>query len=94
MLLFILTSTTRFYDGVGCLTPLTPHYNINGFQRMTMMKFFTNDDGTPVMSSLWAYEGVVVPGGNVMLGRWWRALWDPSQPHPPPSPLGVRMTLC
>lgn len=22
-------------------------------------------------SSLWAYEGVVLPGGELMVGRWW-----------------------
>lgn len=23
------------------------------------------------VESLWAYEGIVLPGGNVIVGRWW-----------------------
>jgi hypothetical protein len=25
------------------------------------------------LTSLWAYEGVVLPGGEMMIGRWWKA---------------------
>ena len=39
---------------------------------MTMMKYFEDpSDGSIDMSALWAYEGVVLPGGQMMLGRWW-----------------------
>jgi len=39
---------------------------------MTMMKFYREDNGDCDMESLWAYEGVVLPGGQIILGRWWR----------------------
>ena len=57
----------------GWLNALPPQNEIPGWQRMTMMKYFADDDdpaGIDV-SALWAYEGVVLPGGQIMLGRWW-----------------------
>ena len=37
-----------------------------------MMKFFEMEDtGTIDTDALWAYEGVVLPGGQIILGRWW-----------------------
>ncbi|KAF2094571.1 hypothetical protein NA57DRAFT_60599 [Rhizodiscina lignyota] len=55
----------------GWLNPLPSQYGIPGWQRMTMMKYFEEPDGSPAMDSLWAYEGVVIPGGKVIVGRWW-----------------------
>ena len=42
-----------------------------------MMKYFDpldqarNSDEAELNESCWAYEGVVLPGGMIMLGRWW-----------------------
>lgn len=71
----------------GHVSTLPPQQGIPGWQRFTMMKYFCpeeiedpdqydqvdiadaaaqlGDDG------LWAYEGVVLPGGNIVVGRWW-----------------------
>ena len=39
---------------------------------MTMMKYFQDPTtGAIDQGALWAYEGVVLPGGQIMLGRWW-----------------------
>jgi hypothetical protein len=38
---------------------------------MTMMKYYVDDDGEIDMEALWAYEGVVLPGNRIVLGRWW-----------------------
>jgi hypothetical protein len=38
---------------------------------MTMMKYYIDDGGEIDMEALWAYEGVVLPGGRIILGRWW-----------------------
>ena len=40
---------------------------------MTMMKYFDDDtDPTGIdLNALWAYEGVVLPGGQIAVGRWW-----------------------
>ena len=38
---------------------------------MTMMKYFINSDGDLDMDALWAYEGVVLPGNQIIVGRWW-----------------------
>jgi hypothetical protein len=55
----------------GWLNPLPPQEKIPGWQRMTMMKYFDNEDGTIDTDALWAYEGVVLPGGKMIIGRWW-----------------------
>lgn len=37
------------------------------------MKHFSDDYEDPDQDNLWAYEGVVMPGGRMILGRWWFA---------------------
>lgn len=60
------------FCAAGWLNPLPPQNGIPGWQRMTMMKYFVDEDtGELDDVALWAYEGVVLPGGQVMLGRWW-----------------------
>lgn len=62
----------------GWLNSLPPQQGIPGWQRLTMMKYFEKEDaaGEIDMGSLWAYEGVVLPGGIIVVGRWWNP--DPS----------------
>lgn len=38
-----------------------------------MIKYFRDDsnDGGFDANALWAYEGIVLPGGQIILGRWW-----------------------
>lgn len=38
-----------------------------------LRKYYIDEDDrhTPLFDSLWAYEGVVLPGGMIILGRWW-----------------------
>ncbi|OCL01286.1 hypothetical protein AOQ84DRAFT_404160 [Glonium stellatum] len=55
----------------GWLNPLPPQQGIPGWQRMTMMKHFHDENGVTDSDYLWAYEGVVLPGGQMILGRWW-----------------------
>lgn len=38
---------------------------------MTMMKFFQDEVGHVDIDALWAYEGVVLPGDQIIVGRWW-----------------------
>lgn len=64
---------TEQFLASGWLNPLPPQSGVPGWQRMTMMKYFEDEndvDGIDV-NALWAYEGVVLPGGQIMLGRWW-----------------------
>lgn len=35
------------------------------------MKYFREADGAIDLENLWAYEGIVLPGGKIMVGRWW-----------------------
>lgn len=64
----------------GWLNPLPPQQGIPGWQRLTMMKYFEVEDdeesagvyGANIdWDALWAYEGVVLPGGKIVVGRWW-----------------------
>ena len=56
----------------GWLNPLPPQQGVPGWQRLTMMKYFENEDtGELDIDALWAYEGVVLPGGQIVVGRWW-----------------------
>ena len=34
------------------------------------------DDDVGINNGCWAYEGVVLPGGMIMLGRWWSPMDD------------------
>ncbi|MCJ1373186.1 hypothetical protein MMC20_004413 [Loxospora ochrophaea] len=72
---------------VGVLHPLPPQLGISGWQRITFLKVYDSTlvdagfhpdeaDLTRIPLNLiedgyWAYEGAVLPGGNMMLGRWW-----------------------
>ena len=55
----------------GWLNPLPPQNGIPGWQRVTMMKYFVDKYDSIDMEALWAYEGIMFPGGMIMMGRWW-----------------------
>lgn len=55
----------------GYLNQLPAQSGIPGWQRMTMVKYFTDEHGNLEGDSLWCYEGVVLPGGQIIFGRWW-----------------------
>ncbi|KAF2131437.1 hypothetical protein P153DRAFT_421501 [Dothidotthia symphoricarpi CBS 119687] len=61
-----------FY-AIGWLNALPDQGGIPGWQRITFMKHFTDDLDQVAQDNLWAYEGVVLPGGRIILGRWWFA---------------------
>ena len=44
------------------------------------MKYWRDSFGNIDPTELWAYEGVVLPGGQIIIGRWW-------YPSPDPDPL-------
>ncbi|KAM0702830.1 hypothetical protein Q7P35_010262 [Cladosporium inversicolor] len=59
----------------GWLNPLPRQHGVPGWQRLTMMKYFIEEDeygeGVIDTDALWAYEGVMLPGGKMVVGRWW-----------------------
>lgn len=56
----------------GKLSSLPPQEGIPGWQRLSMMKYYVDPNtGAIDHDALWAYEGVVLPGGQIILGRWW-----------------------
>ncbi|KAL1599584.1 hypothetical protein SLS60_007387 [Paraconiothyrium brasiliense] len=64
------------YFATGWLNPLPDQCGIPGFQRVTFMKHPYEDLNNVHQDGLWAYEGVVLPGGKIMIGRWWEATSD------------------
>ncbi|PQE20967.1 Myo-inositol transporter 1 protein [Rutstroemia sp. NJR-2017a BBW] len=52
----------------GIVHAIPTQHGIPGFQRITMVKYFPDEP-----AEMWAYEGCVLPGGSVMVGRWWDA---------------------
>ncbi|KAH7095765.1 hypothetical protein FB567DRAFT_566409 [Paraphoma chrysanthemicola] len=61
------------FNAIGWLNPLPDQCGIPGWQRITFMKHFMDDFDQTDQDNLWAYEGVVLPGGRIILGRWWYA---------------------
>lgn len=55
----------------GWLNTLPSQSGVPGWKRMTMMKYFEDEYGNIDFDRLWAYEGVVLPGGQIIVGRWW-----------------------
>jgi hypothetical protein len=46
-----------------------------------MMKFYTRmENGQEVYdpNQVWAFEGCVLPGARIVVGRWWDSLSDPN----------------
>lgn len=61
------------FHAIGWLNALPDQCGIPGWQRITFMKHFAEDLGDVDSDNLWAYEGVVLPGGRIIVGRWWFA---------------------
>ncbi len=58
----------------GRIHSLPSQSKIPGFMRVTMMKELPEEGSGaygPGLSQMWAYEGCVLPGGQIILGRWW-----------------------
>jgi hypothetical protein len=55
----------------GWLNPLPRQHGVPGWQRLTMMKYFVEEDeygeGEIDLEALWAYEGVILPGGKIIV---------------------------
>ncbi len=61
------------FHALGWLNALPDQCGIPGWQRITFMKHFAEDLDDVDSDNLWAYEGVVLPGGRIIVGRWWFA---------------------
>lgn len=72
---------TPFY-GEGWINALPAQNGIPGFRRFTMMKH--QDDTYLVSDKSWAYEGVILPGGKIVLGRWWSPIEMVANPYSGP----------
>ena len=74
-------------DILGTIHAIPPQMGIPGWQRVSFMRYdlaagfmLTNlhndNDLAEKLNYLCCYEGVVLPGGKIMMGRWWSPL-DP-----------------
>jgi hypothetical protein len=67
----------------GRIHALPPQQDVYGFQRVVVMKFYTRKEaGQDVYDPLqvYGYEGCVLPGGRIIVGRWWDANADRNDP--------------
>jgi len=62
-----------FFYMSGWLNPLPDQSGIPGWQRITLLKHFQEEIDLTQQENHWGYEGVVLPGGRIILGRWWYA---------------------
>jgi hypothetical protein len=65
----------------GRIHAMTPQQDIHGFQRLTMIKCYTkmeNGQEEYDPNQVWAFEGCVLPGARIVVGRWWDSLSDPN----------------
>jgi hypothetical protein len=69
----MLTSLSRNFNGSGWINQLPTQKAVPGFKRIVMMKYFVDHNGEVDGEALWAYEGVVLPGDQIIVGRWWSA---------------------
>lgn len=66
----------RHFDGpahfsaTGWLNPLPPQQGIPGWQRFGMAVYDPGNGGSESGEPLIVYEGIVLPGENIILGRW------------------------
>jgi hypothetical protein len=68
---------TTYYTAVmGRVTDITPQLEIPGWKRFTMVeKYFQENEPGLVLAH---YEGCMLPGNQMILGRWWSG--PPSNP--------------
>lgn len=71
---FGLADAEVSYHLVGRIHSLPDQEGIPGWQKVSMVKFMPDqEDGHhgPGKTVAWAYEGVVLPGNQIMVGRWY-----------------------
>jgi hypothetical protein len=67
------------FDACIRVHPLPTQLGFPGWQRFSMVKFFHDPTSSgPLVDDLWAYEGCVLPGGEMIVGRWFYL--DPNVP--------------
>jgi hypothetical protein len=64
----------------GRIHALPQQQGIHGFQRIVVKKFFLDANGNYNGNDVYYYEGCVLPGGKIIVGRWWNAFQDPNSP--------------
>ena len=57
----------------GRLNGLPPQNGVPGFQRIVFIKYCPLANGFYDERSVWGYEGCVLPGGRIIVGRWFDA---------------------
>ena len=59
----------------GWLTELPRQYDIPGWQRMTLLMYRYDATGVNLIrDSMWSYDGIALPGGQIIIGRWMHVL--------------------
>ena len=64
---------THYY---GRIHGLPSQQGIPGFQRISFLRFQLTSEGEFDHGQIWGYEGCVLPGGQIIIGRWWHVSTD------------------
>lgn len=67
------------YHLYGRMHALPPQAGIQGWQRVSMIKEMPNGKSSKYgvgQTETWAYEGIVLPGGQIIIGRWFDSTND------------------
>lgn len=70
----------------GRLHAMPNQQGFHGFQRLVLMKFYTDANGDYNPAQQFCYEGCVLPGGRIVVGRWWDAFGDPKMDNTASGP--------
>jgi len=54
----------------GRIHAVPPQQGIPGFQRICFLKFCRSEYNEVDLEQIWKYEGCVLPGGRIIIGRW------------------------
>ncbi|KAF2222888.1 hypothetical protein BDZ85DRAFT_262614 [Elsinoe ampelina] len=65
--------TPSSFEARGWLQGVDAQEGIPGWQKLIMMGFKRQPDGSIDPDDMHAYEAIVLPGGQIILGRWWYA---------------------
>jgi hypothetical protein len=70
---FYGTCTSEITSYFGRIHGLPPQQGIPGFQRMSCLRFSRSSDPNQSHDpeKIWGYEGCILPGGRIIVGRWW-----------------------
>ncbi|KZF26360.1 hypothetical protein L228DRAFT_235443 [Xylona heveae TC161] len=67
---------SQIFGAHGIIHELPSQDEIPGFHRFAMLKYYPAENGEFNEADIECYEGVVIPGGQIIIGRWFYPEWE------------------